>query len=47
MEGEIFIKIVSNDSNMSNVYWYVLLVCKNGDILASLVDVNNGEIIQN
>ncbi len=47
LEGEIFIKIVSNDSKMSSVYWYVLLVCKNGDILASLVDVNNGQIIQN
>lgn len=47
LDGEIFIKIVSNDSKMSSVYWYVLLVCKNGDILASLIDVNSGEIIQN
>lgn len=45
--GEIFIKIVSNDKQLSNVCWYILLVCSNGEVHASLIDVNSGEIVQN
>ena len=47
LNGEIYIKIVSDDKEMKNFYWYVLLVCENGDMYASLIDVNSGEIIQN
>lgn len=47
LNGEIYIKIVSSDKQLSSVYWYVLLTCTNGDVYASLIDVNSGEIVQN
>ncbi|MBQ3213583.1 MAG: hypothetical protein IJB10_01030 [Clostridia bacterium] len=47
LNGEIYIKIVSEDKEFKNFYWYVLLVCQNGDMYASLIDVNTGEILQN
>lgn len=45
-EGEIYIKIVSDKQDMSNIYYYVLCITKNGDIIANLIDVTNGEILQ-
>ena len=47
LNGEIYIKIVSSDKQLSSVYWYVLLTCTNGNVYASLIDVNSGEIVQN
>ena len=47
LQGEIYIKIVSNDKNLKNIYWYVLLVCKNGDMYATLIDTKTGDILQN
>lgn len=47
LEGEIYIKIVSNEIEMKNIYWYVLLVCENGEMYSSLIDVKTGEILQN
>ncbi len=45
-EGEIYIKIVSDRQDMSNIYYYVLCITKNGDIIANLIDVSTGEILQ-
>lgn len=47
LNGEIYIKIVSDNEKMENIYWYVLLVCKNGDMYALLIDTKTGQIIQN
>ena len=47
LKGEVYIKIVSDDKELKNFYWYVLLVCQNGDMYSSLIDVNSGEILQN
>lgn len=47
LKGEVYIKIVSDDKELKNFYWYVLLVCQNGDMYSSLIDVNSGEIVQN
>ncbi|MBQ9793251.1 MAG: hypothetical protein IJW32_05920 [Clostridia bacterium] len=47
LKGEVYIKIVSDDKDLKNFYWYVLLVCQNGDMYSSLIDVNSGEIVQN
>lgn len=46
LQGEIYIKTVAEDSNLSNIYWYVLLVCKNGEMYANLISVTTGEIMQ-
>ena len=45
-DGEIYIKLVSDKQDMSNIYYYVLCITKNGNVLATLIDVNNGEILQ-
>lgn len=45
-EGEIYIKLVSDKQDMSNIYYYVLCVTKKGDIIANLIDVSSGEILQ-
>ncbi len=45
-EGEIYIKIVSDKQDMSNIYYYVLCITKNGDIVANLINVATGEILQ-
>ena len=47
LKAEIYIKIVTDNKNMENVYWYVLMVCKNGDMFALLIDTKTGQIIQN
>lgn len=47
LQGEIYIKIVSSDKQLKNIYWYVLLVCKNGDMYATLIDTKTGDILQN
>lgn len=47
LQGEVYVKIVSTDKNMDNIYWYVLCVCKNGDMYASLIDPNTKVILQN
>ncbi len=45
-EGEIYIKLVRDKKDMSNIYYYVLCVTRNGDIVANLIDVKTGEILQ-
>ncbi len=44
-EGEIYIKIVSDKKDMSDIYYYVLCVTRNGDVIANLIDVKSGEIL--
>ena len=44
--GEIYVKIVATDNNFDNIYWYVLCVCKNGDMFTCLVDPNTKMILQ-
>jgi len=46
LKGEIYIKIVAEDKEMKNIYWYVLLVCSSGQTYANLIDVNTGSIVQ-
>ena len=46
LQGEVYVKIVATDKNMDNIYWYVLCVCPNGDIYASLIDPNTKVILQ-
>ena len=47
LNAEIYIKIVSDNTNMENIYWYVLMVCQNGDMYVMLIDTKTGQIIQN
>ena len=47
LKGEMYIKIVSDDKEFKNIYWYVLLVCQNGNMYSVLIDVNNCQIVQN
>lgn len=47
LNAEIYVKIVTDSKNMENIYWYVLMVCKKGDMFASLIDTKTGQIIQN
>ncbi len=44
--GEIYVKIVATDGNFENIYWYVLCVCKNGDMFTCLIDPNTKIILQ-
>ena len=44
--GEIYVKIVSTDKTLDNVFWYVLCVCQDGNIYACLINPNTREIIQ-
>lgn len=46
LQGEVYVKIVSTDKSLDNIYWYVLCVCKNGDMYASLIDPNTKVILQ-
>jgi len=46
LNGEIFIKIVSNNKSLDNIYWYVLCVCRSGDMYACLIDPNTKQILQ-
>ena len=46
LDGEIYVKIVSTNKDIKNIYWYVLCVCKNGDMYASLIDPNTKVILQ-
>ncbi len=46
LQGEIYIKTVAEDNNLSDIYWYVLLVCKNGEMYANLISVTTGQIMQ-
>ncbi len=46
-EGEVYIKIVADKKDIANIYWYVLCVCQDGNVFASLISVENGEIVQN
>lgn len=45
LNAECFVKIVSEDQEMNKIYWYVHVVCKNGDTYTYLIDVNSGEIL--
>lgn len=47
LQGEIYIKIVAENNNLNDIYWYCLLVSNNGQMFASLISVNTGEILQN
>lgn len=44
--GEFYIKIVSNDKSLDNIYWYVLCICKNGDVISCLIDPITNVILQ-
>ena len=46
-EGEIFIKIVADKKQPDNIYWYVLCVCQDGNVISNLISVTSGEIVQN
>lgn len=46
INGEIYIKTVTENNDLSNIYWYVLLVCKNGEMYANLISVTTGQIVQ-
>ena len=45
--GEIYVKIVSSNKNLDNIYWYVLCVCQDGNIYSCLIEPNTMEILQN
>ena len=44
--GEIFIKIVADKNDISNIYYFVLCICQDGKVVANLINVKNGEIVQ-
>ncbi len=46
IKGEVYIKTVAEDSNLNDIYWYVLLVCKNGEMYANLISPVTGEVMQ-
>ena len=46
LDGEIFIKIVADKSNISNIYYFVLFVGKDSNVIANLICVKTGEIVQ-
>ena len=46
LNAETYVKIVgSTDEELSNIYWYVSIICQNGDSFACIIDPNNGEIL--
>ena len=45
--GEIYVKIVSDNKDLNNIYWYVLCVCQDGSIFSCLINPNTLEIVQN
>ena len=47
LNGEIYIKLVAENNNMNDIYWFVCLVFKNSDTTASLISVKTGQILQN
>lgn len=47
LKGEIYIKTVAENTNLSDIYWYCLLVCESGEMYASLISVNTGTVVQN
>lgn len=44
--GEIFIKIVADKNDISNIYYFVLCVNQDGNVIANLISVKTGEIVQ-
>lgn len=46
LNAEVYIKIVSSNKNLDNIYWYVLCVCESGDMYSALIDPITKEIIQ-
>ena len=46
LNAEIYVKIVSTNKDTQNIYWYVLCVCKNGDMYACLIDPITKAILQ-
>ena len=46
LNAEVYIKIVSSNKSIDNIYWYVLCVCESGDMYSALIDPNTKEIIQ-
>lgn len=45
-QGEVYIKLVADLSDENNIYFYVLAVCKDGQVFGSLIDVKTGNIVQ-
>lgn len=46
LKAEVFLKIVGDlDDGTKNIYWYVCVLCQNGDTLACIVDPQTGEIL--
>lgn len=45
--GEVYIKIVADKLDEGNIYWYVLCVLTDGNVMGSLISVKTGEILQN
>ena len=45
LDGEVFIKIVQNN-NSSDIFYYVLFVAHSTEVVASLIDVSTGQIVQ-
>ena len=44
--GEVYVKIVSSNKSLDNIYWYVLCVCESGDMYSALIDPNTKVIVQ-
>lgn len=45
-QGEIYIKLVADKNDDNNIYFYVLAVCKDGQVFGSLIDVKTGNVVQ-
>jgi len=45
-QGEIYIKLVADRNDENNIYYYVLAVCKDGQVFGSLIDVMTGDVVQ-
>ncbi|NCB48749.1 MAG: hypothetical protein EOM55_03925 [Clostridia bacterium] len=45
-QGEVYIKLVADIDDENNIYYYVLAVCKDGQVFGSLFDVKTGILVQ-
>lgn len=47
LDGEIFIKLVCDNKNVENVYYFIMCVFSDETVLGNVIDVMTGEIVQN
>lgn len=45
-QGEVYIKLVGDIDDENNIYYYILAVCKDGQVFGSLIDVKTGIVVQ-